>query len=142
LMAAAVLVEDLGRGEVADLGGAAARRPVAVLAFGVGAVSLVGLPPSGGFVAKWYLLVASLEAGQWWWVPVIVVGSLLTAGYLMRVVKQAFAPPAEALPVRRVHDARDVVALVLALTTLALGLRPTELLDLIDVASPFPLVVG
>jgi multicomponent Na+:H+ antiporter subunit D len=142
LMAGAVLVEDLGRAEVADLGGAAGRRPMAVLAFGLGAVSLVGLPPSGGFVAKWYLLVASLEAGQWWWIPVIVLGSLLTAGYLMRVVKRAFAPPAEDLPLRSARDAREIIALVLASTTLALGLRPTELLELIDVASPFPLVGG
>jgi multicomponent Na+:H+ antiporter subunit D len=142
LMAAAILVEDLGRADVDDLGGAATRRPVAVLAFGIGAVSLVGLPPSGGFVAKWYLLVASLEAGEWWWIPVIVLGSLLTAGYLMRVVKRAFAPPTEDLPIRPARDARDVIALVLALTTLALGLRPTELLELIDVASPFPLVGG
>jgi multicomponent Na+:H+ antiporter subunit D len=142
LLAAAILVEDLGRSQVADLGGAAARRPVAVLAFGVAAVSLVGLPPSGGFVAKWYLLVASLEAGQWWWVPVVVLGSLLTAGYLMRVVKVAFAPSPPDLPGTPARDARDVVALVLALSTLLLGLRPTELLELLEVASPFPLVGG
>jgi multicomponent Na+:H+ antiporter subunit D len=142
LLAAAILVEDLGRSQVADLAGAAARRPVAVLAFGVAAVSLVGLPPSGGFVAKWYLLVASLEAGQWWWIPVVVLGSLLTAGYLMRVVKVAFAPAPPELPVTPARDARDVIALVLAMSTLLLGLRPTELLELLEVASPFPLVGG
>jgi multicomponent Na+:H+ antiporter subunit D len=142
LMAAAILVEDLGEADVEDLGGVAGRRPVAVLAFGIGAVSLVGLPPSGGFVGKWYLLVASLETGQWWWVPVIVLGSLLTAGYLMRVVKRSFAPAAPSVTAGAARDGRDVVALGLALTTLVLGLRPAEILELLDVGSPFPLGGG
>jgi multicomponent Na+:H+ antiporter subunit D len=142
LMAAGVIVEDAGRSAVADLGGMAARRPVALFAFGLAAVSLVGLPPTGGFVAKWYLLVASLETGQWWWIPVIVVGSLLTAGYLMRVVKRSFAPPATSLPAGSARDGRDVIALALASTTLLMGLRPTELLELVEVGVPTVLIGG
>lgn len=149
LMAAAVIVDGAredraGFGErswpvVSELQGSAARRPIAVMAFGIGGLSLVGLPPSGGFVAKWYLLQAGIATGQWWWVLVIVVGTLLTASYLMRFIRTAFAPPVvlasgELPPASR--DARDLVALALAGTTLVLGLRPGLLLEVLSVGRP------
>lgn len=126
---------DPERPPLAALRGSAARRPVAVMAFGVAALSLVGLPPSGGFVAKWYLLLGSVAAGQWWWAVVVVLGTLLTVGYLMRFIRPAFAPPPEEPTARRV-DARDVVALVLALTTVVVGLWPGPLVDLVGVGGP------
>ena len=136
LMAVAVLVRDSPGDTVSDMAGAAARRPLSVFAFGVASLSLVGLPPSGGFLAKWYLLLGSFDTGQWWWAVVIVVGSLLTAAYLMRVIKQSFAPaPAGWEPVVS-RDRREVIALGLALAALAMGLRPSELLDLLQVGAP------
>jgi multicomponent Na+:H+ antiporter subunit D len=136
LMAAVVFVEDADGEDVGDLAGTATRRPVATFAFGVAGMSLVGLPPSGGFVAKWYLLEASFQTGQWWWVPVILVGSLLTAAYLMRVVKRTFAPGADGTSVTAVRDPREVIALLLAMAALALGLRPAELLELLHIGAP------
>jgi multicomponent Na+:H+ antiporter subunit D len=139
LMAAAVFVRAAPGGDVADLGGTAVRRPIATFAFGVAGVSLVGLPPSGGFVAKWYLLVGSFQTGQWWWAPVIVLGSLLTAAYLMRVIKRAFAPAPAGAQLHPERDRREVIALLLALAAFGLGLRPIELLELLAVGAP---VVG
>jgi multicomponent Na+:H+ antiporter subunit D len=119
-----------------ELRGSAARRPVAMMAFGIGGISLVGLPPSGGFIAKWYLLVGSITTGQWWWVIVLVIGTLLTVGYLMRFVRPAFAPlPDDEHPVPR-RDARDLVALALATSTLLLGLIPGPLLRLLAIGGP------
>lgn len=136
LMVAVGLTRSAGSLNVAALGGSVVRRPVAALALGVAAVSLVGLPPSGGFVAKWYLLVGSVESGQWWWIPVLVVGTLLTAAYLMRVVKACFAPPPCGAPCRAERPWTDVVALGLALTTLVVGVRPAELVELIGIGAP------
>jgi multicomponent Na+:H+ antiporter subunit D len=93
LMAAAVIVRGGPAGPSPTWAAPPPAGRIATFAFGVAGLSLVGLPPSGGFVAKWYLLLASFQTGQWWWAPVIVVGSLLTAAYLMRVIKRAFAPP-------------------------------------------------
>jgi multicomponent Na+:H+ antiporter subunit D len=145
LMAAAVVVETAGRADLDALSGAASRSPLAVFAIGVGALSLVGLPPSGGFVAKWYLLTASLESGQWWWIPPILLGSLLTAAYLLRLLKRAFTTgarsdgPASAGGARSTQatfDRRGAVALGLSLTTVALGVRPLEVLELLDLGAP------
>jgi multicomponent Na+:H+ antiporter subunit D len=135
-MVAVILVRAAGGDTIEALAGSATRRPVAVFAFGLAAVSLVGLPPTGGFVAKWYLLVASLETGQWWWIPVIVVSTLLTAAYLMRIVKRALAPPPAGVSTTREWGWADVIALLLALTTLLLGLRPADVLALLEVGSP------
>ena len=160
LMAAAVIAEDAERPDVGALIGAVTRRPLAVFAIGVAALSLVGLPPSGGFVAKWYLLVASFRTGQWWWLPPILVGSLLTAGYLLRLLKGAFAtdgpatsrsasapaagvgaaPETTSQPVDVGFDTRGALALGLALVTVVIGVRPAALLELIDVGAP--LVTG
>ncbi len=134
LLAAVALARGRGGDDVAAAAGGASRRPVAVFAFGIAAVSLVGLPPSAGFVAKWYLLLASLEAGQWWWVPLIVVGSLLTAAYLMRVLSRAMRPGDPAQP--RVVGPVDVLALALALVALVLGLWPGPLLELLEIGAP------
>ena len=51
----------------------------------------MGLPPSGGFAAKWLLLKASVESGQWWWAVVILAGGLLAGGYVFRVLAPALA---------------------------------------------------
>jgi multicomponent Na+:H+ antiporter subunit D len=118
------------------LQGSAARRPTAVLAFGVAGLAMVGLPPSGGFVGKWYLLLGSVHAGQWWWVAVVVVGTLLTAAYLMRFVRPAMAPPQGTAVAER--DARDVVALALAGLAVVLGLWPGPLLELLAIGGPGP----
>ncbi len=139
LMAVALLAHTMGGGTVDRLTGAAARRPVAAFAAGLAALSLVGLPPTGGFVAKWYLVVASLTTGQWWWAATIVAGSFLTAAYLARLLQRFFrgagrTVAGESEPAER--GRADVVALGLAAAGLLLGLYPNALLGLLDVGAP------
>jgi multicomponent Na+:H+ antiporter subunit D len=137
LMAVAVLAHHLGGDTVDHLAGAAARRPLAAFAVGIAAVSLIGLPPTGGFIAKWYLVVASISTGQWWWAATIVVGSLLTAAYLARLLQRSFATlPGDAAPTRPRGRAADVIALTLASAGLLLGLYPNGLLRLLEVGAP------
>jgi multicomponent Na+:H+ antiporter subunit D len=137
LMAVAVLAHHLGGDTVDHLAGAATRRPLAAFAVGIAAVSLIGLPPTGGFIAKWYLVVASISTGQWWWAATIVVGSLLTAAYLARLLQHSFATvPGDATAVRPRGRTADVVALTLAATGLLLGLYPNAVLRLLEVGAP------
>lgn len=117
------------------LSGSATRRPVALLAFGIAALSLVGLPPTGGFIAKWYLLLGAVALERWWVVAVILLGTLLTAAYLTRFLLPAFTTPEEDPPARA-WDGRDVVALLLATSTLVFGLLPRLLVDLAQVGAP------
>jgi multicomponent Na+:H+ antiporter subunit D len=64
-MAAGLITEALGHDRIAGLGGIGQALPMYVFAFGLGGMSLMGLPPSGGFVAKAMLLMAAVAEGQW-----------------------------------------------------------------------------
>jgi multicomponent Na+:H+ antiporter subunit D len=141
LLGAAVLVSSADDPTVAGLRGAVRRRPLAVFAVGLGAVSLVGLPPSGGFVAKWYLVLGALEVGSILWLVVIAGGSLLTAAYAVRILSPTFATDGG----EDGHGAvggRDVAAFALALVTLLLGLRPLETIGLLETVAPVGTLAG
>ena len=96
-MAAGLIGEALGHDRIAGFGGIGRALPMTVFAFGLGGMSLMGLPPSGGFVAKAMLLTAAVGEGQWWWAVVVLLGGLLAAGYVFRVLAPALAA-AEAPP--------------------------------------------
>ena len=131
-LAAATVQRSVGSDRLEDLRGAGVRLPVTALSFGLAGVSLVGLPPTGGFVAKWHLVSASLQAGQWWWGVAVVGGALLTAAYLLPVLQAFFAPTAQRLfaPIPRVFE---IPALLAAVISAALGVRAAELLELLRV---------
>ncbi|MBX6322376.1 MAG: monovalent cation/H+ antiporter subunit D family protein [Rhodospirillaceae bacterium] len=80
--------------EVSQLAGIGRRMPWTMSAFAVGALSMIGLPPTAGFVSKWYMLRGAAEAGSWFALAVIVVSTLLTAGYFVPIVYDAFLRPA------------------------------------------------
>jgi formate hydrogenlyase subunit 3/multisubunit Na+/H+ antiporter MnhD subunit len=135
-LAAGLIVHSIGEDRVAGLGGAARAAPMAVLAIAIGGLSLMGVPPSGGFTAKWMLLRASVDTGQWWWSLVILAGGLLTGGYVYRLVAAALAPAAPGAAPRPVSRLQEGAVLVLALLSMALGLLPLWMLGLAQIGQP------
>ncbi|NVJ03389.1 oxidoreductase, partial [Myxococcus sp. AM009] len=139
-LAAGNVQRALGHDRVEELRGAGAALPMTFLAFALASLSLMGLPPSGGFVAKWLLLRGALEAEAWALAVVIVGGGLLAAGYLLRVLALAMAVPSGPPPtVARVPRTLEAVALALALAAVALGLVSSAPLALLEVGAPEPL---
>jgi multicomponent Na+:H+ antiporter subunit D len=140
-MAAGTLALAHGTDRLGGLSGAATRRPVACATFALAGVSLAGLPPSAGFSGKWLVLQSSLSSGQWWWAVLVLVGGLLTAAYVGRVLRVAFAdaaPDGSALPrLRPVPRRMEAAGMVLALLAVGLGLRGIETVRLLTDASPF-----
>ena len=126
-LAAGLIYMALGHDRIGGLAGVARALPISVLAFALGGVALVGLPPSGAYLAKELLLHAAAQTGQWWWAVVIQAGGVFTCSYLLLVLLHAMAP-ADArvtlrVPVPRVAEA---AALALALCSLLLGLFPWQ----------------
>ena len=78
-LAAGLIYELLGHDRIAKFSGAARAMPLTFLTLGLGGLSLMGLPPSGGFAAKWLLMRASIASGQWVWALVLLAGGLLAA---------------------------------------------------------------
>lgn len=124
-LAAGTVLHALGHDRLDGLAGVARRMPVTLFAFGLAAVSIAGLPPSGGFVGKWLALERALEGGHWAYAAVIVGGGLAAAAYVLRVIAPCFAPAqGERGRVRLV----DLVALALAAAAIALGFAGPTLL--------------
>ena len=122
-MAAGLIYAALGHDRIAELGGVARALPMTIFAFALGGVSLIGLPPSGGFLAKWLLLEAAVATGQWWWAMVMLAGGLFTSGYMFIVLARALVPAREPLKLRTIVPRyQEAAALALALTSLLLGL--------------------
>src|SRR6516162_1233765 len=96
-MAAGLIYEALGHDRIAGLAGVGKALPITVFALGLGGLSLMGLPPSGGFVAKAMLLTAAVAEGQWWWALVILAGGLLAGGYVFLVLARALADASQPL---------------------------------------------
>jgi multicomponent Na+:H+ antiporter subunit D len=76
--------------EVSQLDGVGRRMPWTFAAFGIGALSMIGLPPAAGFVSKWVLVSGALEAGHWLALGVIAASTLLNAGYFLPILYKAF----------------------------------------------------
>lgn len=140
-MAVGCIGRALGSDRIVGISGIAAHLPVSIYTFGLAGMSLIGLPPSGGFVAKWQMLSAAFGSGQWWWGVVILAGGLLTAGYVFLVLGQVMSDADEDrtphfAPVPR---AMEWSAFGLAFLAFLLGLRAVEPMLLLDIGSPFPL---
>jgi multicomponent Na+:H+ antiporter subunit D len=121
-MAVGTIYKALGHDRIAGLAGVGRALPISVLTFVLAGVALMGLPPSGAYVAKKLLLGAAAESGQWWWDVVMLVGGLLTASYVVLVLAHAFAPAGEAVRLRApVSRLAETAAFALALCSLQLG---------------------
>jgi len=130
-LGAGLLAARFGSDRLDSLRGAMRAMPLTVAAIVMAGLSLVGLPPSGGFWAKWLLLTAAVESGQWWWSITMLLGSALAVGYIWRVLSAMMEPgeqgPPDAVPLRssvpgRAFRAAELAALGLALISLLLGL--------------------
>ena len=89
LAAGAILVAS-HKTRVSQLDGIGRRMPWTMAAFGIGALSMIGVPPTAGFVSKWYILQGALQAEHMAAVAVVVVSTLLNAGYFLPIVYAAF----------------------------------------------------
>lgn len=79
-----------GRKNISEMAGIGKRMPVTMVAFLIGALSVIGLPPCGGFVSKWYLVLGTLQADQWLMLVVLLSSSLLNAAYFLPIAYRAF----------------------------------------------------
>ena len=98
-----ILETSTGTGELDRLGGLAKRLPVVAVLFGIAALSLAGLPPFSGFVAKLSLVQAGMDAGRYVVVGVSLLVSLLTLYSMTKIWSNAFwGPSTGELPVDEV----------------------------------------
>ena len=124
------------RRKISELGGIGHRLPWTMTAFFIASLSMIGIPPVGGFISKWYLIVGAIEAQQLAFVLVLLISSLLNAAYFLPISYTAFfdkeAPPSGAAPAAPIREIPLMAATVMttALLSLLLGLYPDYFLSL------------
>jgi multicomponent Na+:H+ antiporter subunit D len=119
--------------EVSQLDGIGWRMPWTMTAFAIGSLSMIGVPPTAGFLSKWFMLQGAFTVENWIAIGIIVISTLLNAAYFLPIIYVAFFRESD-------HDGNHgeaPVAIVLALTITALGtimlfIMPEQLLSLIQ----------
>ncbi|WP_295542520.1 proton-conducting transporter membrane subunit [uncultured Thiohalocapsa sp.] len=124
-----------GHDRIAELDSAVHRLPLTLTAFALAGVSIMGLPPSGGFIGKWLLLKAAFAQGRFGLVVVILLGGVLAAAYVFKVVGHAFTPAARERRLRTVPPGMEWSALLLAAAAIVLGLTLPLISPLLQVGA-------
>jgi formate hydrogenlyase subunit 3/multisubunit Na+/H+ antiporter MnhD subunit len=124
-----------GSDRLTDLRGLALAMPMSAAAFGMAAVTLAGLPPSGGFTGKYLIMTAAFASGQWIWALVMALGGILAAVYLYRPLAVLFARN-EAPDLVALSRARQVVPLILAGASIGLGVTSVGLFEILPIGRP------
>ncbi len=76
--------------EISQMGGLGRQMPVTMIAFFIGSLSIIGLPPTGGTWSKWYLMIGSIDSEKWVIMVILMLSSLLNIAYLLPIPLRAF----------------------------------------------------
>lgn len=128
---AGIFAETLGVHRIAEMDGIGRRMPLTMAAFTVAALGMIGIPPTAGFISKWYLAMGGLALGQHWVVWLLVASGLLNAAYFLPILYRGWfarAPtswPEERMTERRLEGTRWMLLLppiFTAILTLLMGI--------------------
>ncbi len=122
----------LHKTEISDMRGIGRQMPLTLAAFFIGAVSIIGLPPTGGTWSKWFLIMASLDAGQLALMVALMLSSLLNIAYLLPIPYRAFFPN-DGKPVWQPQARKEAPLLML----IAIGLTASASVALFFHPQPF-----
>jgi multicomponent Na+:H+ antiporter subunit D len=92
-MAIGTIIYQVGSPRIEAVRGLGRQMPWTLTAFALAGLSIIGVPTTAGFISKWYLILASMEAGHWWLVMLIVITSLMAVYYIWRVIEAAWFQP-------------------------------------------------
>lgn len=131
------IAEELGHDRISGLNRKELRPGAAEFAFAIASVSIIGLPPTAGFLGKWILIDGLIARDAWIWVALILIGTALSAAYLSRVVSRCLrgGPHIAANAHHPTWRIGDITALGLATSALVLGLASTFPITLLELAT-------
>ena len=108
------------------------RRPLMALVMAVSLFSLLGIPPTAGFVGKFYLFQAAVNAGLVWLVVIGVLTTVVSAGYYLRLIVIMFMREPSDAPIEGSNLPRNAAMLVSVVAVLLLGVLPQILVNLVS----------
>jgi len=115
--------------EIADYAGMGRRAPVAAAVLTFCLLSLTGLPPTAGFIAKLYIFNAAIQAHLLWLVVIAVLNTVASAFYYMGIARQMYSGTAEGAPVLSIPRQTRALLMLAAAGVFAFGVYPMPLID-------------
>lgn len=139
-LCAGAIIYQTGKTRVDELKGIGKEMPLLMWCYTIVSLGLIGIPPTGGFISKWYLATGSLQTGipgfAWIGPVILLISALLTAGYLLPLTIQGFFPGADydykALKKKEPCKWMTVPILILTILSVLTGLFPNGLVDFIQ----------
>jgi NADH-quinone oxidoreductase subunit N len=113
------------------LAGLYTRSPLYALTLLTGLISLAGIPPTVGFVAKWYVFAAAMQAGHWLLVVIGAINAVISLYYYLRVLRMAYLVEPGSLPVIRATWPNRVLNVLLVAALVYAGFFPGALTDMV-----------
>ncbi len=104
--------------ELHQLRGIGRRMPWTMAAFTIGALSMIGVPPTGGFVSKWYILAGAFQADNYIALATIILSTTLNAAYFLPIVYMAWFRQENVTPPEDHGEAPFAAVLALSITAL------------------------
>ena len=138
-LAAGRIKEEIGHDRIRELDRSPIRPTLAQFAFALAAISLIGLPPSLGFIGKWSLMEGAMSAGNWHWVAVTMIATLLSVAYFSRALTGFLRFDRVRAPVteHRGWALADAPPFMLAVLAIGLGLAAAPILVILEFGQPF-----
>lgn len=135
-LCAGAIIYKTGTTQVDGLSGIGKQMPVTIWCYTIVSLALVGIPPTGGFLSKWYLSLGALDTEipffSWFGPAVLLLSALLTAGYLLPITVKGFFPGKDFdydhLEKKEPSKFMVIPVLVLAVLATVIGMFPAPVL--------------
>lgn len=120
--------------EISQIKGIGREMPLTLGCFAISSISLIGIPPTNGFVSKWFLALGGLGEGKVLFPVILLVSALLTSMYLLPIITEAFfAKDSINLHVMKEAPKKMLIPIVcITVITIILGLFPNPVLTFIQ----------
>ncbi|MGN1170096.1 MAG: complex I subunit 5 family protein [Lachnospiraceae bacterium] len=136
-LCAGAIIFQTGKTRVDELRGVGKQMPILLWCYTIVSLALIGIPPTGGFLSKWYLATGALDSGipffGWFGPVVLLVSALLTAGYLLPITINGFLPGSdfdyEHLEKKEPSKCMILPVLILTVLAVAVGMFPASVLS-------------
>ncbi|NCC80260.1 MAG: monovalent cation/H+ antiporter subunit D family protein, partial [Clostridia bacterium] len=129
-----------GKRDVKNLDGIGYEMPITMTVFSIGVLGMIGIPGTSGFMSKWYLGLAVLDAGHPELLIVLLLSSFLNALYYLPIIVSAFLRESPGRPLEMHRDGipgtMKVSMVLVAVGSLGIGLFPHLVMDIIQQAVP------
>ncbi len=122
---------------VRQIGGIGLKMPKTFACFSIASISLIGIPPTNGFVSKWLLGIGAIKTGVMFYAIILLLGALLTASYLLPIIISAFFTKPTDKGIREAESLEPpklmlVPIMILTAMTVVLGLYPNPVIDFLQ----------